>query len=217
MAMYGIAVLPLIERVKIERLMQRWYADDRSVAGKLEDLRHVFDSVMKRGKHFGYIVKPSKYHLIVKEASLSRATTIFHGTSINLKDGSRVLGSVIGSERFSKHETEDSKHEIVSTSYDITTERLILSDKSCPRKIVFHVQNDTKCLAKLSERSQIVIPAIVGQPTISDEDRALFSLPLKMGGLNIRKRTGRSEHYFWSRNNVEHLEDENISKATQKQ
>ena len=60
MARYGVAVLPLMERVENERILQRWYADDGSVAEKLEELRHVLENVIKHGKHFGYNVKHSK-------------------------------------------------------------------------------------------------------------------------------------------------------------
>ena len=111
MAMYGIAVFPLIERVENEQKLKRWYADDGSVSGKLEDLRRILDNAIKHGKHFGYKEKPSKCHPIAKEASLSTARTIFHGISINLTDGSRVLGSIIGGENFCEHYTEEKADE----------------------------------------------------------------------------------------------------------
>ena len=58
-AMYGIAVVLVIERVEVERSLQRCYADDGSVSRELEYLRHVLDNVLKYRKHCGQNVNPS--------------------------------------------------------------------------------------------------------------------------------------------------------------
>ena len=42
MAMYGIAILPLIQLVRHENVTHKWYADDGNAVGKLEDLAAVF-------------------------------------------------------------------------------------------------------------------------------------------------------------------------------
>ena len=50
MATYQIAVLPLFEKVRTKRLMQRWHAGDGPVAGKLEELPHVLENLIKPRK-----------------------------------------------------------------------------------------------------------------------------------------------------------------------
>ena len=68
----------------------------------------------------------------------------------------------------------------------------------------------------LSTLTNKVILAIIRQPTISDEDQDLLSLPLKMSTFNMLKPTDHSKGLFWSKNFVEHLMDENRSETTQK-
>ena len=65
MAMYGIAILPLIQRVRHENITHKWYADDGNAVGKLEDLAAVFQRLKTHGPSFGYHL--TKCQLIVKE------------------------------------------------------------------------------------------------------------------------------------------------------
>ena len=58
MAIYGIAILPLISRLHNDSLTQKWYADDGSVVGKLKDIRAVFDKLTHLGPNYGYLVNP---------------------------------------------------------------------------------------------------------------------------------------------------------------
>ena len=66
MAMYGIATLPLISRLHTESLTQKWYADDRSVIGKLKHIWALFDKLTQLGPNYGYLVNPPKCLLIIK-------------------------------------------------------------------------------------------------------------------------------------------------------
>ena len=50
MAMYGIAILPLITRLHNDSLTQKWYADDGSVVAKLKDIRALFDKLIQLGQ-----------------------------------------------------------------------------------------------------------------------------------------------------------------------
>ena len=52
MVRYSIAAPSLNETMENERIMQRRYADDGSVARKLEDQHHVLDNVMKHERRF---------------------------------------------------------------------------------------------------------------------------------------------------------------------
>ena len=97
MAMYGIAILPLISRLHNDSLTQKWYADDGSVVGKLKDIRALFDKLNQLGPKYGYLVNPPKCQLIIKPGGERQASTEFAGTNVEITQGARVLGSVIGS------------------------------------------------------------------------------------------------------------------------
>ena len=66
MAMYGIAILPLISRHHNDSLTQKWYADDGSVVGKVKDIRALFDKLTRLGSKYGYLANPPKCQLIMK-------------------------------------------------------------------------------------------------------------------------------------------------------
>ena len=98
MAMYGLAIIPLIKLLSVDDVTQKWYADDGNAVGKLSNLRTVLDKIVSLGKFFGYHVKASKCQLIVKDEKIGEAQKIFANTGITIKAGARVLGSVIGTE-----------------------------------------------------------------------------------------------------------------------
>ena len=47
MAMYGIAILPLIDLIQKTNITQKWYADDDIVTGSLKDLKTVHEQLKK--------------------------------------------------------------------------------------------------------------------------------------------------------------------------
>ena len=102
MALYGLAIIPLIKLLSVDDVTEKWYADDGNAVGKISNRRTVLDKVVSLGKFFGYHVKASKCQLIVKDEKLGEAQKIFANTGINIKAGARVLGSVIGTEFESK-------------------------------------------------------------------------------------------------------------------
>ena len=98
MAMYGLAIIPLIKLLSADDVTQKWYTDDGNAVGKLSNLRTVLDKIVSLGKFFGYHVKASECQLIFKDEKLGEAQKIFANTGITIKAGARVLGSVIGTE-----------------------------------------------------------------------------------------------------------------------
>ena len=53
LAMYGIAILLLLTRLHNDSLTQKWYADDGSVVGMLNDIRVLFDKLTQLGPEYG--------------------------------------------------------------------------------------------------------------------------------------------------------------------
>ena len=85
MAMYGVAILPLIDMLEDQNLTHKWYADDGNVAGSLESLRFVLDKLYEHGSAFGYNV--IKCHLITKPEFVQKANKVFSGLDVDVIEG----------------------------------------------------------------------------------------------------------------------------------
>ena len=207
MAMYGIAILPLIDLCSDLKITQKWYADDGNVAGSLEDLKTVHERLKQHGPAFGYNV--TKCHIIAKPGEIDEAREMFDKEDVDIIDGHRVLGSVIGSETACTHY----KAEKIS-EYNKIVEKLSKHANTSPQN-VYHcftkgVQNKLTFLARttpgvienLQETEKIVseklLPAITGNSKTTRDERTLFSLPVREGGLNVALPDDRSNELDWS-------------------
>ena len=92
-----MATLPLIDKLEDQNLTHKWCADDGNVAGRLESLRIVLDKLYEHGGAFGYNM--NKCHLITKLKFVQKANKVFSGLDVDVIEGHRVLGSVIGSDK----------------------------------------------------------------------------------------------------------------------
>ena len=54
MAMYAIAMVPLIERIANENVKQTWCADDAAVGGNVVSIKKWWDNLQKLGPYYGY-------------------------------------------------------------------------------------------------------------------------------------------------------------------
>ena len=100
-AMYAIAITPLINSLKREPLKQVWYADDAAAGVSLKDLKAWWDRLNELGPDYGYFPNASNSWLIVKEEHLPAAERIFHESGIAItKEGRRYLGGAIGTRTF---------------------------------------------------------------------------------------------------------------------
>ena len=101
-ALYGLAIILLINFLSVDNVTQNGYADNVNAVGKLSNLRTVLVKIVSLSNCFGYHVKASKYQLIVKDEKLGEADKIFENTVITMKAGARVLSLVIGTKIESK-------------------------------------------------------------------------------------------------------------------
>ena len=177
--MYGIAILPLIWRLHNDSLTQKWYADDGSVVGKLKDIRALFDKLTQLGPKYGYLVNPPKCQLIIKPGGERQASSEFAGTNVEITQGARVLGSVIGSSEASKNFLKDAEIKYTKSldrlgQFALTSPQNVyacftkgpqqkLSFLSCTTPFMDGV------LDKVEERLGRVIPNIVGKEIIQEE------------------------------------------------
>ena len=95
MAMYGIALLPLVKLLENTDVVQKWYADNGNAVGKMKDLHQIHDASTEHGPAFGYHITRCK--IIPKENHLENAKEIFKSNDVDIFEGHRVLGLVNGS------------------------------------------------------------------------------------------------------------------------
>ena len=160
-------------------------------------------------KKFEYHVKASKCQLIVKDEKYNEAIKVLKNIEIEMKKGSRVLGSVIGSETEGTIflETQLEEHnkimkkfgKIAKTSpqnvYSCYTkgaqERLSLLARTTPK-----TTENMHAFEKILQEN--VIPNLIGKDNLSHQFRNIASLPLKTGGLNIKLPSDYEISLEWS-------------------
>ena len=197
MAMYGIAILPLIKLIDNENLCQKWFADDGNAVSKLDQLRIVLENVIKHGKHFGYHAKPSKCKLIVKNGLEEKAKKVFKGLNVEIVGGSRVLGSVIGSEEDCKQylekktkEFEDLCNKLTNLAKHSPQNVYSCFTKGVQDKLSF-LYRTTPDMENMRGKIKDLItnclaPSITGCENLTNAHLDIFSLPLREGGLNLK-------------------------------
>ena len=100
MPMYGLALVPLIDKLK-HFCRQLWYADDAASAGKLEPLKQWWTTFTKIGPKYGYFPNARRTKLLVKAEQLERAQKIFQDSGIEvITSGAKYLGYPHGEEDF---------------------------------------------------------------------------------------------------------------------
>ena len=93
--------------------------------------------------------------------------------------------------------------------------------KGVQNKLGFLTRTAPKAFKKMDEiekniREQL-LPSVTGKQHITDEDRSLFALPLKMGGLDLLSNREFSRKYEWSRAICDPLENSDPKKAETEQ
>ena len=200
MAMYALGTLPLISKLH-EITKQVWYADDAAAGGKLLQLRKWWDKLVSNDPAYGYFPNAKKTWIIVKPQFHATATEIFHGSDVNrTADGKRHLGSALGSPSFIEtyvqgkvtQWVEEVKHlATIAVSHPQATYAAFthgLSNKWT--HLTRTTPNIANALQPLEDSIRnLPLPAITGKKSISSVDRELFTLPARLGGLNITNPT----------------------------
>ena len=110
MVIYAIAIIPLILTLVEIRMQENnhtktaAYADDLRVAGPIDQIRILWNTLCRLGPKFGYFPEGSKSWIIVRENEEERAEAIFDNTKIKITtDSQRHLGAVIGTANFKQN------------------------------------------------------------------------------------------------------------------
>ena len=210
MAMFAIAISPLIHRLEEEDIKQVWFADDATAGGELSHLKSWWDRITELGPHYGYHPNASKTCLLVKESRLEEACTIFKGTGIAINtDGTRYLGAAIGTQSFVENYVQQkingwvNKVEHLSSiavsqpqaAYAALTHGLISKWTYLARTI----PNIAELFKPLEDAiRQRFLPVITGQNPFNDDDRDLMALPARLGGLGIVNQTHQATTQYSS-------------------
>ena len=212
MAMYAIGTKPLLDKlmttVDNKNCKQVWYADDSASGGKIVELKKWWDELTVTGPKFGYVPKPSKTIMIVKNQELKHlAQTIFSDTGITIElEGERHLGAAIGSPQFK--ETYVMKkvnnwirdvEQLSKFAKDEPQVGLSAFTKALCMRWCF-VQRTIADIGHLFQPLEDVIretliPAIVGRK-VSDVERRLLALPVRFGGIGILNPVETSKWEF---------------------
>ena len=110
MVIYAIAIIPII-LILVEIRMQdnnytktAAYADDLTVAGRIDQMRIWWNTLCGLGPKFGYFPEGSKSWIVVRKNAKDRAQTIFDNTKIKITtDSKRHLGAVAGTANFQQN------------------------------------------------------------------------------------------------------------------
>ena len=208
MAMYGIALLPLIELVKNPKVTSKWYADDSNVAGSMDDLKVVHDKLTQHGSAFGYTL--TKCNIITKTENVNQAEKLFSNSDLEIVEEHRVLGSVIDSESSWNEYKLKKQNEFIEVVEKLSKHAKISPQnayhcftKGPQNKLTFLSRTTPAILENLQEAEKRfenkLIPALTGKQYVSEDDRPLFSLPVRDGGLNISLSEDRLQEINWSR------------------
>ena len=184
------------------------YADDLTGGGRLRSLRQWFENVVQYGPAFGYDAEPSKSWLIVKESMYDEAVEIFSDTSVKItKRGKKHLGAAVGHidyrEEFLGGLVADWVQQIealsIIASHDPQSAYTAFTKCIRHRYTYFMrtIPNISQLLKPLEDAIRHkLIPALTEGRFLSDDERSLISLPVRLGGLGIINPTQISDDEF---------------------
>ena len=199
MSFYAIAITPIIERLRqtIPSVKNVALADDITGAGNLIELKFWWEKVISEGKKYGYFVNESKSWLILKDNNqLEDAKLIFQDTAIKFTtEGKRHLGAAIGSEEFREQYVKEKVkiwcQEMEKLCEYAKTQPHAAYSAFCHGEIhkytyflrtIPDMKNFIKPLDDII--TQNFIPNLLDS-IVTEQERHLYSLPIKKGGLGI--------------------------------
>ena len=208
MAIYSIAITPLIRLVSGSNTKQLWFADDAAGSSKLHALRRWWDDLAEHGPAFGYLVNGAKTWLVTKEEHLEEAQHIFKGTEVNITvEGKRHLGGALGTREFTTAYVSQKVSSWVEQVNRLSTiarsqpqsayaafRRSLSSRWTYLSRVVPEIGELLEPLEQAIR--QKFIPALTGQDVPGDLERELFALPTRLGGLGIANPVQTSQNQF---------------------
>ena len=199
MGAYGIGLMPLLNRLSSETSnsvdniqKQSAFADDVNGAGSISSLRHWWDILNLYGPYIGYYPNADKSWLTVKENVFENAINSFDGTGINITTyGHKHLGAVIGTDAFKTSYMTNKVDEWISeiNKLSIIARTQPQSAYACFTKGILHkyiyVMRTIPDISNLLQPLDAFIKIIFNNYEFNEEERELWSLPIRYGGLGL--------------------------------
>ena len=197
MAMYALAITPLIDRLYDETTKQIWFADDASAVGDLSSLNSWWKRLQSIGPEYGYHPNASKSWLIVKQDYLEQAKSLFNDTGVSITtEGQRYLGAALGSSSFVESYVQN---KINGWIQEINQLSVIAQSQPHAAYAAFThglshkwaflsrtIPNIDKMFTPLETTiRQKFLPALTGQNQLDNMTRDLLTLPVRHGGLGL--------------------------------
>ena len=214
MAMYAIALTPLIHQLEKEGIKQAWYADDATAGGSLKPLKEWWDQIVDLGPAYGYYPNAAKTWLIVKEDHQEEARILFNNTGVSITtEGKRHLGAAVGSPQFIsgyvEHKVSEWVKQVERLSSIATTQphaAYAAFNHGLKHKWTYLIRTIPNIDDQLQPLEDVIrhtfLPSLTGQSALNDETRDLMALPVRHGGLGIINPTKNNILHHQSSENI---------------
>jgi hypothetical protein len=212
--MYALSLIPLVKDVQ-PTCNQVWYADDASGCDKLKRLFTWYQLLCEKGPHYGYFVQPSKCILVVKPHQLEYARELFQHTGVQIttsgsKDegsdgvnqGAKHLGAAVGSDAFREIFINNKLKEWTHSSEILS--QIAATEPHAAYAVFTHClqarwtficrsMHGLSVLLQPLEQAirDVFLPALL-RKNLSNYEREMVSLPIRLGGLGIFDPTKES-------------------------
>ena len=217
MMMYSVSVLSLIRSlIDRDKWNQNWYADDSSCIGKLVNLKEWYWYFGNLKEWYWYFVEPSKSKVVVDPSYVVEAKSVFDDLGVQVVTSSRFLGGFVGDlSGISDH---------LSQKVNFWTKCVVKLAKIAESQpqvayaaLSKSLQSEWSFLHRVVPNcGQHFIPArdvidntfwpSLFHDEIDEFERQLFSLPTRIGGLEVRDPVESASWSFnSSRSGVAHL------------
>ncbi len=197
MAMFAIAIRPLIDRASQCDALHVWFADDAAGGGRISALRQWWDLLKEHGPSFGYHVNAAKTWLLVKPEKESAAASTFEGTGINITIRGVVhLGAPLGDSAYAEEVIKQKVAvwvEELSTLANFGLAQPHLAFCALTQGLLgkwTYLSRTTEVIGTLLQPLEDILhqrflPAITGKDQAAPTMRALMGLPSRLGGLGV--------------------------------
>jgi len=196
---YALSTRPLIDRLR-DIIRQVWFADDSAAGGKLKDVYKWWKELLEVGPKYGYYPNPSKSILVVKDPQMmDEAKALFGDFNMQITSGTRHLGAVLGNTEVKEQyvtkkvdewckdikmlaDIADSEPQAAYSAYISSIQhRWKFAQRTVPHNILSEAMEPLE-----HEIRHNLLPKMLGR-NISDIEREVLALPIKLGGLGIGK------------------------------